>query len=293
MKTQKSNHKCPLLGAHFSIAKGPHQALYDAKAYQCTALQIFTKNSQTWKERSFSAMEVASFDKAREETGISEIASHTSYLINIATSDKKKYAISCQALKQEIVRSSALRIPYIVLHPGSHKGKGEKEGIRRISEAINGIFAETPEMYPRLLLEATAGQGTGIGHTFEQLAAITDRIGDKDRIGICLDTCHIFAAGYDIRTEEAYLRTMDAFHSVIGMEHLCLIHLNDSKKGLGSRVDRHEHIGEGEIGVRAFECLMNDARFQNTPKIIETPKGKDGKDWDSLNLERLRALVKG
>ncbi len=254
---------------------------------------MFTKNSQAWKERSLSADDITLFDKAREETGIREIASHTSYLINLASPDKKKQNQSCHALKQELIRASMLRIPYVVLHPGSHGGKGEEEGIQRIRESINEILAEIPDLHARLLLETTAGQGTGIGHTFEQLAAIMEGIREKEKIGVCLDTCHIFAAGYDIRTEDAYQDTMDRFDSTIGMARLCLIHLNDSKKDFGSRVDRHEHIGEGHIGIHAFGYLMNDTRLGEIPKIIETPNPKKNeKDWDKANLEKLRGRVR-
>lgn len=280
-----------LLGAHFSIAKGLHNALYEAQAYGCNALQIFTKNATTWKERTLSQDEIDRFDQVREHTGITAIASHTSYLINLATYEKKKHTMSCNALKNELVRSSMLGIPFVVLHPGAHMGKGEKEGIRKIAASINTIFAQTPGIQTRLLLETTAGQGSGLGHTFEQLTAIMDRVENKDLLGVCLDTAHIFAAGYDIRTASAYHETIDAFDAKTGLEHLYLIHLNDSKKDLGSRVDRHEHIGEGLIGLKAFKSIMNDKRLINIPKIIETPKEKEGTDYDTVNLNRLRGLI--
>jgi len=287
----KSPKAPPLLGAHFSIAKGLHHALYEAKAYGCSALQIFTKNASTWKERIRSQEEIIRFDKAREETGITEIVSHTSYLINLATSDRIKHAKSCSALKKELIRSFGLGIPFVVLHPGAHMGKGEAEGIKRIALSINEIFAKTPDLQIRLLLETTAGQGSGLGHTFEQLTSILNHIENKDRIGICLDTSHIFAAGYDIRNETSYRQVTDEFDAVIGIENLYAMHLNDSKKELGSRVDRHEHIGEGYIGIKAFKLLMNDVRFQDVPKIIETPKTKNGRDYDEINLNRLRSLI--
>ena len=286
--TKKTSY---LLGAHFSIAKGLHNALYEAQAYGCSALQIFTKNSNTWKERTLSQDEIDSFDRARKITEITAIASHTSYLINLATHEKKKHAMSCNALKNELFRSSILDIPFVVLHPGAHIGKGKNRGIRKIAESINKIFFQTPGLQTRLLLETTAGQGSNLGHTFEQIASIMDRVETSNRIGVCLDTAHIFAAGYDIRTPDSYGRTMDAFDALIGIENLYLIHLNDSKKELGSRVDRHQHIGEGFIGIKAFELLMNDRRFIDIPKIIETPKQKDGKDCDQINLNRLRSFV--
>lgn len=280
-----------LLGAHFSISKGLQNALYETAKYECTALQIFTKNSSTWKERTLTLEEINRFDKAREQTGITAIASHTSYLINLATPERKKHAMSCNALKQELIRSSSLNIPFVVLHPGAHLGTGKETGVEKVALSINDIFAQTPDIQIRLLLETTAGQGSALGHTFDQLASIMEKIENQNRIGICLDTSHVFAAGYDIRKPESYRKTTDAFDEIIGFENLYVIHLNDSKKKLGSRVDRHEHIGEGYIGIKAFELLMNDMRFWNVPKIIETPKQKDDPDMDKMNLKRLRSLV--
>lgn len=280
-----------LIGAHFSIAKGLDQALYDAKDYRCTACQIFTKNATAWKERDLSPDEIRRFRQAMADTGIRQIASHAAYLINLATPDKKKHALSCHALEKELIRSSDLSIPYVVLHPGGHMGKGEKEGIRRVTESIASVLLKTPDLTTRLLLETTSGQGSSVGYTFEQLAAIMDGIDDHDRIGICIDSCHIFAAGYDIRTWEEYEDTLSRFISVIGLERLFLIHLNDTKKPFGTRVDRHEHIGEGFIGLKAFAYFMNDTRLSDIPKIIETPKSK-GRDWDSINLEKLRQLIR-
>jgi len=291
VSTMKDSKASPLLGAHFSIAKGLHHAFYEAEKYGCTALQIFTKNASSWKERTLTREEIIRFDQAREQTGITSIASHTSYLINLATPERKKHAMSCNALKQELIRSFMLDIPFVVLHPGAHLGEGEDKGIEKIALSINKIFAQTSDIQIRLLLETTAGQGSGLGHTFEQLASIMEKIENKNRIGICLDTSHVFAAGYDIRTPESYRKVIDAFDTIVGLENLYVIHLNDSKKELGSRVDRHEHIGNGYIGIKAFELLMTDMRFENVPKIIETPKQKDGTDTDKMNLNRLRSLV--
>jgi len=288
MKYSKAS---PLLGAHFSISKGLHNAIYEAEKYGCSALQIFTKITTSWKERTLTKEEINRFDKAREQTGITFIASHTSYLINLATPERKKHAMSCHALKQELIRSSTLDIPFVVLHPGAHLGKGKEKGIEKVALSINEIFAQTPDIQTRLLLETTAGQGSGLGYTFEQLASILDKIENQNRIGVCLDTSHVFAAGYDIRTPESYRKATDAFDKIIGFENLYVIHLNDSKKELGSRVDRHEHIGKGYIGIEAFELLMNDMRFGGVPKIIETPKQKDKPDMDKMNLNRLKSLV--
>lgn len=280
-----------LLGAHFSIAGGLHQALVTAKRYGCTALQLFTKNSNTWKERIVTDEEVSQFHQAREDAGITAIASHTSYLINLASPEGRKLHISKEALIHELNRSASLAIPYVVLHPGAHMEIGEEKGCIRVAETINEIFDRVPPSGTRLLLETTAGQGTNVGYTFEQLALIIEHTTDKDRVGICFDTCHTFAAGYDIRTPEAYEKTIANFHRILGLNQLCLIHLNDSKKGLGSRIDRHEHIGKGEIGSAAFKEIMNDERLENVPKILETPKGKGETDYDKINLEVLRNML--
>ena len=297
MPRKKRKDKKPpcLLGAHFSIAKGLDNALYDAKSYGCNALQIFTKNANTWKERVVTQKEIERFKYAMSETKISQIASHTSYLINLATPEKEKHKMSCNALAQELIRSSSLGIPFVVLHPGSHMGTGENKGIKRIAESINEIFAEiykkNLKINTRLLLETTAGQGSSVGHTFEQLESITSQVEKRINPGICLDTCHIFASGYDIRTIDFYRKTMNAFDSFIGLDRLLLIHLNDSKKDFGSRVDRHEQIGRGYIGLEPFKYIMNDNKLLDVPKIIETPKGKTDQDLDEINLNMLREMV--
>lgn len=279
-----------LLGAHFSIAGGLHNAFGEAEAHDCNVFQIFTRNAAAWRERELSAREIRKFDAERERTGIRIIAAHASYLINIAGGEEKKTALSMEALKQELIRCDLLDLPFLVLHPGAHMGDGISAGIQRTADRLNQVFAEIPENRTRLLLETTAGQGTGIGHAFEQLAAVIEKIPAPSRIGVCMDTCHIFAAGYDLSTSRGYRETMTKFSDVIGMERLYLIHLNDSKREPGSRVDRHAHIGEGEIGINAFKWLINDFRFATIPKIIETPKKKNFKDADRINLQRLRDL---
>ena len=281
-----------LLGAHFSIAKGLHQALFTARDYGCTAVQVFTKNSNTWKEKTLSNEDIRLFKEARQKTGIRHIASHTSYLINLASPEKKKYAMSREALKQELIRCAAVKIPFVVLHPGSHMESGIEAGIERIASAVNEIFDDLPGNPTRLLLETTSGQGFNLGHTFEQLAAIMGKIEHRDRLGVCLDTCHIFAAGYDLRTRAAYQKTMTTFESVIGLDHLYWIHVNDSMREMGTRVDRHEHVGKGFIGEKAFKLLMNDSRLHNIPKVLETPKGEGKKDWDQLNLTKLKGFLR-
>ncbi|MDY6987336.1 MAG: deoxyribonuclease IV [Thermodesulfobacteriota bacterium] len=279
-----------LLGAHFSIAGGLHRALETASQYGCPVLQLFTKNASTWKERQLSAEEIRQFERAGRQGNIEVVCSHAAYLINLASPDRVQYERSVKALGNELRRSSQLAIPYVVLHPGAHMGRGGDHGLRQVAKGIDAAFEQVPEGGCHLLLETTAGQGTNLGRTFEQLAAIADRVEAKGRLGFCFDTCHVFAAGYDLRTKKAYDLTMSAFDRVLGLERLHIIHVNDAKKGLGSRVDRHEHIGQGAIGIEAFGFIMNDSRLRSMAKILETPKG-NGVDHDRLNLERLRALV--
>ncbi len=281
----------PLLGAHLSIAGGLHRAIGSASALGCNVLQIFTKNASTWREKQLAENEIETFQKARKEAGISCVASHTSYLINIAGPDEKKSAMSFAALKQELIRCSQLGLDHAILHPGSHMGAGEDEGIQHAADMLNRLFEQTSGIATRLLLETTAGQGDCVGHALGQLADIVNRVADQNRVGICLDTCHIFAAGYDISTEEGYDRTMAEFERLIGFDRLFAIHVNDSKRECGSRVDRHEHIGKGRIGLPGFKLIMNDARLRPIPKILETPKREAGRDADPVNLNRLRALL--
>ncbi len=276
-----------ILGAHFSISKGLENAIYQANKYGCNACQLFTKSSQSWKEKELTDKEILLFEEAKDKTKITEIASHTSYLINPATDDKQKQSISYNALLKEMIRSSMLNIPYVVLHPGAHTGAGVEKGIQNIVETIKKVFDNSDKITAKLLLETTAGQGTGIGHTFEQIAELLQKTDNPQLTGVCLDTCHIFAAGYDIRTEESYNRTINNFDSIIGLNKLNLIHLNDSKKDLGSKVDRHQHIGEGFIGGAPFGFIINDKRLTNIPKILETPKKKDGIDMDAINIKRI------
>lgn len=282
----------PVLGAHFSIAGGLQKALYTARDYRCTAVQIFTKNASTWKERALTDRDMEAFDQARRETGINAIVSHTAYLINLGSPEKKKFDRSCSALIHEMARAAQLGIPMVVHHPGAHMETGETVGVKRIAEGINRVLCESKRNGPRLLLETCAGQGTTLGHTFEQLAAIVEETEQPERLGFCLDTCHIFAAGYDIRTEESYRKTMAAFDAVLGLDLLKVIHLNDALRDLGSKVDRHAHIGKGKIGLSGFSLIMNDERLAHIPKILETPKKKGPIDWDRRNLDCLRGMLK-
>jgi deoxyribonuclease-4 len=290
-KTRDQEEEIILLGAHFSIAGGLHKALLAAQEYGCTALQIFTKNASTWKERGLSSQVIDQFQAVKKESGIRSVCVHAAYLINLASPDQGKYEKSIKALEHELIRSSQLGIPHVIMHPGAHMGMGEDKGLQRIAEGINKVFDRVPETTCRVLLETTAGQGSNLGYTFEHLAAVAAMVEDDKRIGFCFDTCHVFAAGYDLRSEVAYGQTMKAFDDTLGLKRLHVIHLNDAKKGLGSRRDRHEHIGEGHIGLEAFRFIMNDSRLKAIPKILETPKQKAPVDYDRLNLERLRGLV--
>lgn len=285
-----SDNFCQPIGAHLSIAGGLHKALLKARALGCSALQIFTKNGNTWKERNLTPDEIQRFREVSQDTGIFEIAAHTSYLINIASPDRGKLDMSRDALVQEIVRADQLKIPYVVLHPGFHMGAGENAGMDQIADIIRQVFSSMGDIKTRLLLETTAGQGSGIGHRFDQLAAILERVGNPRRTGVCLDTCHIFGAGYDFRNRRTYEETIGQFKATIGLENLYLIHLNDSKRELGSRIDRHEHIGRGEIGENGFKLLMQDNRLAKVPKILETPKGKTD-EMDTVNLKLLKRLA--
>ena len=291
-KRRKQENEGLLLGAHFSIAGSLQNALLTAQAYGCTALQVFTKNASTWKERRLSSQEIDQFHVVRKGTDARCICAHAAYLINLASPDQQKYERSIMALERELVRSSQLGITDVIMHPGAHMGAGEEKGLHRIADGICRVFDRVPENPCRLLLETMAGQGSNVGYTFEHLAAIADMVGDDDRLGFCFDTCHVFAAGYDLRTKKAYTQTMKAFDIALGLERLHVMHLNDAKKGLGSQSDRHEHVGEGHIGIKAFRLIMNDPRFEAIPKILETPKAKGPVDYDRLNLERLRSLIR-
>jgi len=281
----------PLLGAHMSIAGGVFNAFLHGKSVGCNTIQIFVKSSNQWKAKPLSDEEVEKYHQLQQETGITPVVAHDSYLINAASQDKALFAKSREALKIELERCQVLKIPYLVMHPGSHLGAGEKVGLATIARAINEIFAELEDKGTKIALEATAGQGSNLGYRFEHLSDIMGQVKQPQRMAVCLDTCHVFAAGYDIRTVEGYKTVMAEFDRVVGLAHLAAIHFNDSKKGLGSRVDRHEHIGKGELGKEPFGFFLNDSRLAKIPKILETPKEKDYAA-DKLNLKVLHTLIK-
>ena len=288
LKPQTSNLK-PLIGAHQSIAGGLHKAFERAEMVGCRTLQIFTKNSNQWVGKLLSEQDIANYKTTAKKSSIAPVIAHDSYLINLCAKDKTILKKSRDAFLDEIQRCDILGIPYLVFHPGAHMGDGEEDGIKKIIDSLNWAHEQSKGAQVLSVLETTAGQGTTMGYRFEHLRAIIDGVADPKRMAVCIDTCHLFAAGYDISTREGYLSTMREFDTIVGLEHLAAIHVNDSKKPLGSRVDRHEHIGKGAIGKEAFRCLMQDERLKHIPKILETPKGEDLKE-DRMNLAVLRKL---
>lgn len=280
-----------LIGAHVSISGGLHKAFPLAADIGCTAMQIFTKNASQWNAKPLQDKEIQQFKAAWEASGIRMVVAHDSYLINLATPDDALLEKSRSAMRIEVERCEQLGIPSLVMHPGSHVGSGEEAGLRRVAESFDAIHRQTSGYQTKILVETTAGQGTNLGWQFEQIARIFEHVAQPERLGVCFDTCHAFAAGYDIRTEAAYRQTMAEFDRIIGLARLNAIHVNDSVKPLGCRVDRHEAIGKGHIGLDGFRWLMNDPRLADIPKILETPKGGDPVASDQENLSKLRALL--
>lgn len=276
------------LGAHMSIAGGLHLAFGRAEAADCTALQVFTKNASQWQGRPLTGQDLELWHGARQESPIGPVLAHASYLINLANPDQQKWQRSLDALIDELERCAALQIPQLILHPGAHIGSGEAAGLARIVAALRRVEDLGPPEVS-LLLENTAGQGTCLGASFEHLATLLDGV-PNGRLGICLDTCHAFAAGYDLSSSDGYAAVMAEFERLLGLGPLQAFHLNDSKKGLGCALDRHEHIGQGAIGRAGFAALLQDRRFSQIPKILETPKGDDDR-FDRLNLTLLRELA--
>ncbi|MHC4179185.1 MAG: deoxyribonuclease IV [Planctomycetota bacterium] len=280
-----------ILGAHLSIAGGYHNAVEKAHRYGCDCVQLFTKNNTQWRAKPITPEQSARFGAALAELEITHPIAHASYLINLASPDRTLWRKSIDAMVVELSRAAALGIPYVVTHPGAYTSSSQARGLRRIIRALDAVHARTRGLQARCLLETTAGAGTSIGHRFEQLAAILEGAKDPDRLGICFDTCHVFAAGYPIGTRREYRATMKTFDQIIGLSRIKAFHLNDSRRELGSRVDRHEHIGHGQLGLAPFRHLLSDRRFRRTPMYLETPKGqKDGVDWDVINLRTLHDL---
>ena len=289
----------PRLGAHMSIAGGLPRAVDRAKASRCEALQIFTKSAGQWRARPLPPEEIALFRKRVEETGIRPVVAHNSYLINLASAAPSLRAQSIAALGEELDRAESLGLDGLVMHPGSYTSGTEEEGLRLIGDALVALLAERPRANAMVLLEHTAGQGTNLGHRFEHLAAILERVGGSPRVGVCLDTCHLLTAGYDLCTQSGYDDTFREFDRIVGLDRIKVFHLNDSRKPCGSRIDRHEHIGKGCLGLEPFRRLLNDPRFAALPMLLETPKletpaskrRSDVDPWDARNLRALRKLV--
>jgi deoxyribonuclease-4 len=282
----------PPLGAHFSTAGGIVNAVRTAVRFECQTLQLFTKNAAQWNAPPLKPDAVKEFRSEAAAAGLVHLTAHDSYLINLAAPGDELFQKSVNAFVIEIERAEELGLEYLVTHPGAHVGSGEEVGLKRAAAGLNEAARRTRGLRVKVLLETTAGQGTCLGWRFEHLARLLEDADEPERFAVCFDTCHVFAGGYDLRTAAATRRTLDEFDAVIGLPHLKLFHLNDSVKGLGSRVDRHAGIGQGEIGEAAFKVISADKRFPSTPMILETPKyDDDGNELDPVNLSRLRVFA--
>ncbi|MDO5309596.1 MAG: deoxyribonuclease IV [Planctomycetia bacterium] len=284
----------PYFGVHESINGGFAAAVQRISANGFDAIQIFSGNASRWENKSISPEDAQEFQKALREEKIEHTLIHDSYLINIASVDPEKLARSQSRFTDELLRAELLGVPYLVMHPGSFKDDARENGVARASQSFDTIFQALPSSNQvTVLVEITAGQGSYLGSTFEEIAAIINGSAYASRLGVCFDTCHAFASGYDFLTRDAYLRVMDDFDKVLGLDKLMAFHLNDSMKGLASHVDRHTHIGLGALGLEPFRLIVNDPRFKDTPMYLETPKGENenGEDWDKVNLATLRALL--
>ena len=280
-----------LLGAHMSIGGGAHRAIERSCSIDCTAMQIFVKNNMQWFARPLDRAEIKAFVKHAQRCQIEAAFAHANYLINLAATNPQFHANSLRALAEELIRADQLELPFLVLHPGAHLGAGEEAGLDKIVASIDAVHACLPKKTKaRIALETAAGQGSCLGDRFEQIAHIIKNAREPERLCVCLDTAHVFAAGYDLSTEASTRKMFAEFDRVIGLEHLAALHLNDSKTERGSRVDRHEHIGKGKIGLPAFRAIMRDRRFRKIPKVLETPKGKELRE-DVENMKTLRDLA--
>jgi deoxyribonuclease-4 len=277
-------------GAHMSISGGLHKAFGQGERAGCDTIQIFSKNQQQWRGKPLLEQDIAQFKAEQQRCGFGPLIVHDSYLINLASPNDELWEKSIAAFADELERCAALGIPYLVTHPGAHTGSGEDAGLEREVAALNRLFERGVGGDVLVLLETTAGQGSCLGHRFEHLARLIELVDRDERLGVCVDTCHILAAGYDIRTPVAYAATFDEFDRVVGIGRIKAFHLNDSQKDLGSRVDRHTHIGEGCVGLDGFRSIVNDPRFADLPMILETPKSDDLTE-DIANLAKLRGLI--
>jgi len=280
-----------LIGAHLSVAGGVHTAFDRAEDLHCTAFQIFTKSNRQWKAKPLPQKDIDAYHQRQAETGIEPVVCHSSYLINIGATDEAVWEKSVNALVVELERCEQLKIPWLVLHPGAHVKAGVEAGIARVVKGLDTVHERLPGYAVKVALEITAGQGTTLGSTFEEIAQIIAATRQSERLSVCFDTCHALAAGYEFRTPEAYEAMISEFDRIIGLDRLTVFHFNDSQKDLGSHVDRHAHIGEGCIGLEPFGYFLNDARFKDRPFLLETPKDDDPAD-DIRNLEKLWSLIK-
>jgi deoxyribonuclease-4 len=279
-----------LLGAHTSIRGGVSMAIERACSIHCTAMQIFVKNNMQWFARPLSHAEICAFLDHVQRGELLSVFGHANYLINLAATNLQFHANSIRAMTEELVRANQLELPFLVLHPGAHLEAGEEAGLKKIVDSINEVFRRIPKVKTKIALEITAGQGSCLGYRFEHLAHLIGSVREPERLRVCLDTAHLFAAGYDISSESGVQKIFREFDRVIGRDRLVAIHVNDSKTPCGSRVDRHEHIGKGRIGLDAFRFVMRSPRFRKIPKVLETPKGNDLAE-DLINLKTLRRLA--
>jgi deoxyribonuclease-4 len=292
LESQIGNRKSQiLLGAHMSIGGGAHMAIERGRSINCTAMQIFVKNNMQWFARPLSREEIRAFLNHSQRAELLSVFAHANYLINLAATNPQFHSNSLRALSEELIRADQLDLPFLVLHPGAHVGAGEEAGLDQIAKSINRVLAKIPRVKTKIALETTAGQGSCLGHRFEHIAYIIDKVRQPERLCVCLDTAHVFAAGYDLGNENAVRKTFREFNRVVGLDRLAAIHLNDSKTARGSRVDRHEHIGKGRIGLDAFRYIMRSPRLRKIPKVLETPKGKDLVE-DVVNMKTLRGLLR-
>jgi deoxyribonuclease-4 len=287
-----TDHRSPLLlGAHMSIRGGVSMAIERARSIRCTAMQMFVKNNMQWFARPLAREEIRAFLNHVQRGELLSVFGHANYLINLAATNPLFHTNSIRALAEELVRADQLELPFLVLHPGAHLGAGEEAGLKKIVDSVDEVFRKISKVKTKIALEITAGQGSCIGHRFEHLAHVIANVREPERLRVCLDTAHLFAAGYEIGSGESGVKkTFREFDRVIGRNRLVAIHVNDSKTGRGSRVDRHEHIGKGRIGLDAFRFIMRSPRFRKIPKVLETPKGKDLAE-DVINLKTLRRLA--
>jgi deoxyribonuclease-4 len=282
----------PLLGSHLSIAGGYYKAVEAAAGFGMETVQIFTKNNNQWRAKALSDAEISQFQAAVRELRLQVPCAHDSYLINLASPNEELWTKSLEAFVIELERAEALGLSGVVMHPGSHVDSGEQAGLTRIVAALDEAHRRTKGVRVQTWLEVTAGQGTNLGYKFEHLGYIIQNAKQPERFGVCLDTCHLFAAGYGLKTKAEYDATFQELDELVGIDQVRAFHLNDSKKGQGSRVDRHEHIGEGMLGLEPFRLVLNDARFQRLPMYLETKKEKrDGEEMDAVNLQTLRSLM--